>query len=59
MGYEVRIDRRSVGEFATTEAALARVREALKLHPDCEPQIIDLSTGKPFALAASRLRPRR
>lgn len=54
MGYEVRIDRHSVGEFATTEAALARVREALKLRPDCEPEIIDLATGRPFAPAASR-----
>jgi hypothetical protein len=53
MRYEVRIDSRSVGEFPTTEAALAHVREALKLRPDCEPEIIDSATGRPFAPAAS------
>jgi len=54
MGYEVRLDQRSVGEFPTTEAALARVRDELKARPDCEPESIDTATGKPFAPAASR-----
>jgi hypothetical protein len=54
MGYEVRIDHRSVGEFPTQEAALARGRQELKARPDCEPEVIDTTTGKPFAPVPSR-----
>jgi hypothetical protein len=42
-----------VGEFPTEEAALAGVRQELKACPDCEPEVIDTTTGKPFAPAAS------
>lgn len=54
MSYEVRINGQTVAHFATTDEALARVREELKLRPDHEPEILDSSTGKPFAPASSR-----
>ncbi len=54
MAYELRIDRQPAGTFERSEDAVARVRQALKNRPDCEPEIIDTATGKPFAPAASR-----
>ena len=54
MAYEVRIGGKAVGAFDTTEAALDHVRGAIKAAPDCEPEIFDTETGKPFAPAASK-----
>ncbi|HEX5325284.1 MAG TPA: hypothetical protein VFW75_01320 [Acetobacteraceae bacterium] len=54
MRYQVHIEKREVGSFATSEEALAWVRRELKTRPDCEPEILDGETGQPFAPAASR-----
>ena len=54
MRYKVRINKRPVARFATSEEALARVRQELRGQPDCEPEIFDAETGKPFEPAASR-----
>lgn len=53
MRYDVKIDGTSVGTFASADEALARVRQAVAEHPDREPEIIDRTTGRPFAPAAS------
>ncbi len=54
MAYEVRIDSKPVGTFDTSEAALERVRDELKRRPDCEPEILDTSTGRAFQPASSK-----
>jgi len=54
MGYEVRIDRQFVASYPSSEEAVARVRFELRAKPDCEPEILDTMTGKPFAPASSR-----
>jgi hypothetical protein len=46
MAYEVRINRKTIGTYATTEEAMERVREATKNGPtDCEVEMIDTETG--------------
>ncbi len=54
MAYEVRIDSKPVGTFDTSEAALDRVRDELRRHPDCEPEIIDTNTGRAVQPASSK-----
>ena len=54
MGYEVRIDRQLVASYPNSEAAVARVRLELRTRPNCEPEILDTTTGEPFAPASSR-----
>ncbi len=54
MPYEVRIESRAVATYDTSEQALEHVRAALKEQPDCEPEIFDTETGKPFEPAASK-----
>ncbi|HST75982.1 MAG TPA: hypothetical protein VLJ20_11470 [Acetobacteraceae bacterium] len=54
MAYEVRIDSKPVGTFDDTEAALDRVRDEIGRRPDCEPEIIDTSTGRAFEPASSK-----
>ena len=54
MAYELRIDGRAAGRFEQSEDAVEAVKRLLQQRPDCEPEIFDLETGKPFAPAASR-----
>lgn len=54
MAYEVRIAGKPVATFDTSDAALERVREEIGRQPDCEPEIIDTSTGHAFEPAASK-----
>jgi hypothetical protein len=54
MAYELRLDRTRAGIFERPEQALDEARAALKRRPDCEPEIFDTVTGKPFAPASSR-----
>lgn len=54
MAYEVRIASKPVAIFDTSEAALERVREEIARQPDCDPEIIDTTTGHAFEPAASK-----
>ncbi len=54
MPFELRIDKRSVATFDSSEDALTRAREAVQARPDCEPEIIDTATGRAFEPAASQ-----
>ena len=54
MAYEVRIDTKPVGTFDNSEAAIERVREELARRPDCEPEILDTSTGRAVQPASSK-----
>ena len=54
MAYEVRIDTKPVGTVDTSEAALDRVRDEIRGRPDCEPEIIDTTTGRAFEPASSK-----
>lgn len=53
MAYEVRINRETLGVYATTEEAQERVREAMKEQPDCEVEMIDTITGRAAEPGAS------
>lgn len=54
MPYELRLDRNTVQTFETAEEALERAREAMATRPESEPEIRDLTTGKPLAPGASK-----
>lgn len=54
MAYELRINGAARGTFDTEEAAVSAAREAIQRDVDAEPEIYDLSTGKPSAPGASK-----
>jgi hypothetical protein len=54
MAYEVRVAGKPIATFDTSDAALARVRDEIARQPDCEPVIIDTSTGHALEPAASK-----
>jgi len=54
MAYELRIDGSVAARFEQSDEAVAQASQILRQHPDCELEIFDLETGKPFAPAASR-----
>lgn len=54
MPFELRIDGRTVGTWATEEEAEGAARDAVRQAPDCEPEIIDTVTGRPATPAGSR-----
>jgi len=54
MSYELRVGGHGVGRFETSDEALAKAREMLRADPDCQMEIIDTATGRPFEPAASR-----
>lgn len=51
--YELRIDGRPITVYADEAAALSRVREVAWLDTDAEIEVMDLRTGRAFAVAAS------
>lgn len=53
MAYELRLDGQPLGRFDTQESALREVRRLLADHPDREPEIIDLDSGRPLAPGAT------
>jgi len=54
MPYELRMDGQSIRSFPTEEEALAYAREAMRTHPESEPEIWDTTTGEPIGQAASK-----
>jgi len=53
MTYELRIHGRTEHQYETPEEAEMRARALLADNADCEIEIFDLSTGRPYAPAAS------
>jgi hypothetical protein len=52
--YELRINARTYGEYHTLEEALHRVKAAIVLDPDLDPEVIDRRTGRACMIAASK-----
>ena len=52
--YELRVSGRVYGEYRTLDEALQRVRAAVRLDPDLDPEIIDRRTGRACMVAASK-----
>jgi hypothetical protein len=52
--YEFRINGRVCGEYQTLEEALQRVKAAVVLDADLDPEIIDRRTGRACMIAASK-----
>ena len=52
MGFELRIGGQAVGRFDSADAAEARARSLVRQNADIVIEIIDLSTGRPYAPAA-------
>jgi hypothetical protein len=52
--YELRAGGRDYGRYHTIDEALARVRVAMRMDPDFDPEIIDLRTGRACMVASSR-----
>lgn len=53
MAYELRIARQATERFDRVEEAQARARDLLRQNADTQVEIFDLSTGRPYAPAAS------
>jgi hypothetical protein len=53
MPYELRAAGAPRSQFETEQEAVAAAKRLLQDDPDAEPEIIDLSTGKPAAPGAS------
>ena len=53
MAYELRIDGKAVSTWATADEAVEQAKAALQDRPDCEPEVFDTETGKPFEPYAS------
>jgi hypothetical protein len=56
MAYELRIPGHPSRHCETQEEAQRLAREALRAAPDVEPEVIDLSTGRPAQPAGSTAR---
>jgi hypothetical protein len=54
MPYELRAKGRVVQTFDTEEEAVAGARELMRTQRDRDPEIWDMTTGKPAAPAASK-----
>lgn len=52
--YLLRVDGRDVQAFATIEEALDRVRRALAIDADFDPEVIDARTGRACMIGASK-----
>ena len=53
MPFELRINKRTVAIFDSSDEALARARDEVKAQPDCEPEVLDAATGQAIAPGAS------
>jgi hypothetical protein len=53
MAYELRIGGRAAARYETSEEAELRARAMMADNADCAVEIFDLSTGQPYAPAAS------
>lgn len=53
MRFELRINGRTCGRFASQDEATAHARDLLRETPDLEPEIIDTATDRGAAPAAS------
>jgi hypothetical protein len=53
MAYELRIGGRAAARYETSEEAELRTRAMMADNADCAIEIFDLSTGQPYAPAAS------
>ncbi|HET6182206.1 MAG TPA: hypothetical protein VFA03_01265 [Acetobacteraceae bacterium] len=54
LSYELRLNGRFCGEYATLEEALQRARAAVAADPDLDPEIMDRSTGRAGIVCGSR-----
>lgn len=54
MAYELQVQGQPRARYETSDEAEARARAILQIDADCVIEIIDLSTGRPYAPAASR-----
>ena len=52
MGFELRIGGQAIDRFEASDDAEARARELVRENADVVVEIIDLSTGRPYAPAA-------
>ncbi|MFL5256506.1 MAG: hypothetical protein ACJ8AI_27150 [Rhodopila sp.] len=52
MPYELRTPGRPAEQFETPEAAEAKARDLIKADADAQVEVIDLTTGRPYAPAA-------
>jgi hypothetical protein len=52
--YELRINGRIDGEYRSLEEALHRVKAAIAVDADLDPEIIDRRTGRACMIAASK-----
>lgn len=53
MPYELRLNGRTLGTYATRREAVERARAAVKADPDHEPEVIDTATGRAAVAAGS------
>ena len=53
MPYELRIGGRAEGQFDTSDEAVARAKVVVREDADRVVEVIDLSTGRPYAPASS------
>lgn len=54
MPYELRIKGRAPARFETEPEAVEAARDAIRADADCEPELIDLATGRPGTPGASQ-----
>jgi hypothetical protein len=54
MPFELRIGQTTVATFETADEAIARAREIVRSDADKQPEVVDTTTGKAVAPAASR-----
>ncbi len=54
MSFELRLSGAPPAQFDTEDEAIAAARQALQTDPNAEPEVIDLTTGKPCAPAADK-----
>ena len=52
--YQLRVEGRDYGRYHTIDEALERVRAALRVDPDLDPEVIDVRTGRACMVASSR-----
>jgi hypothetical protein len=53
MPFALRLDRRTLGTYATQDEALAAARRVVQENADHQPEVLDTDTGEPVAPAAS------
>jgi hypothetical protein len=54
MAYELRLNSTTVLTFESEEEAVGRARQEIRSNPALEPELRDMTTGKPVAPGASK-----